>query len=54
MEDTTKETVSTHSASKAKVRARAKANETVTIVDRPGIAQESAPPHSQKGKSKGK
>ncbi len=41
VEDTTKETVSTCSASK--VKARTKVNETVTIVDHQGITQESAP-----------
>ena len=41
VEDTTKEMVSMHSTSK--VKARAKAKETVTIVDHQGITQESAP-----------
>ncbi len=45
VEDTTKETVSTHSV--AEVKARAKAKETVTLVDHQGVIQVSALTHNR-------
>ncbi len=51
VEETTKEMVSARLASRVKTRAKAK--ETATILHRQGIIQES-PPYPQKGESKGK
>ncbi len=53
VEDTSKKTVSTRLVSQVKARAKAKARETVTIVDHPGITQESAPAQ-QRATNKGK
>ncbi len=47
VEDTTNQTVSTRLFSKIEARAKAKANEIVTIVDHQGITQESAPTHER-------
>ncbi len=43
VEDTTKDMVSMHSGSKVKARPKARASETVTIVDHQDITQKSAP-----------